>query len=157
MQFLGLTHDVPFNSATGAPAGWGMDWMRQVLPFQRTAKLCGEGDAVPTATQTRLVGHDTPFRNSAVVAGGLGVGWIFQPPPTHRSANVEVGAWGVPVCPTAVQTLGVTHDTPPKELLAAKIPVLGGLGVAWSCQLVPFQRSANGEVEIGPGSPETVK
>jgi hypothetical protein len=140
-----------------------MDSRRQVVPFQRTAKLTtlilvsGEGAADPTATQTRLVEHDTPFKDGAV-AGGLGVGWISQRPPTHRSANVEVGAAGVPDCPTAVHTSGVAHDTPLKELLAAPSPALGGgLGVGSSCQLVPFQRSANGELGIGAGIAGIVK
>jgi hypothetical protein len=67
-----------------------------------------------------------------------GVGWMRHLPPLHRSARVS-GPEPVRLSPTAVQTVRAGQAT-----LARVIswPPLG-LGVAWTCQLRPFHRSAS--------------
>src|SRR5215469_8224338 len=63
-------------------------------------------------------------------AGRTGVGWMRHLPPLHRSARVS---------PTAVQTVRAGQATPARVM---NWPPLG-LGVAWTCQLLPFHRSAS--------------
>ena len=47
--------------------------------------------------------------------------------------------------PTAVQAVGVVHDTDCRTLSE----VLAGLGVGWIVQVVPFQRSAKVSSLVG--------
>src|SRR5215469_5434275 len=63
-----------------------------------------------------------------------------QLPPLHRSARVS-GGLGVLIwlSPNAVQTVRVGQATPARKMPWAP----AGLGVAWTCQLWPFHRSAS--------------
>jgi hypothetical protein len=87
--------------------------------------------------------HDTP--DSSLSTGepsGLGVVWIAQLLPFQASANVTgLGRTpsALPWLPMAVHALAELHDTPDSRLDGAP----AGLGVVWTLQLDPFQRSAN--------------
>src|SRR5690349_18888473 len=66
-----------------------------------------------------------------------GVGWMRHLPPLHRSARVS-GPEPVRLSPNAVQTVRAGQATLARVMLGPM-----GLGVAWTCQLVPFHRSAS--------------
>jgi hypothetical protein len=119
----------PFRPLTFALAGFGVGWMRHVVPFHRSARV--RPFAVPpTAVQAEREVHETLLSVPPPV--GLGVGWMRQLVPFHRSARVRPFA----VPPTAVQAERDVHAT----LLSEPPPV--GLRVGWMRQLVPFHRSA---------------
>jgi len=72
--------DTAHRSALGDPAGVGVDWIAQVLPFHRSARvLLGLPISVnPAAVQAVADGHDTPFKPEKAGPWGLGVGWMDQ-------------------------------------------------------------------------------
>src|SRR5262252_9934260 len=59
-------------------------------------------------------------------------------PPLHRSARVS-GPEPVRLSPNAVQTVRAGQATPARKTFWAP----AGLGVAWTCQVRPFHRSAS--------------
>jgi hypothetical protein len=110
MQAVGDEHDTLFSLVK--PLGLGVLWIIvQLTPSQRSAS-CGPYSVEPTAMQVVAVGHETLLNWLSPPVGGFGVAWIDQPVPFHVSANV----WWLPAasvyCPTAVQAVDDTHDTP---------------------------------------------
>src|SRR5215471_17868607 len=65
-------------------------------------------------------------------------------PPLHRSARVVGAPSMIPLSPNAVQTVRAGQATPPRVMFWA----LAGLGVAWTCQVRPFHRSARVLVRV---------
>jgi len=127
-------HDTLFRKANWAPAGVGVGWMLQLVPFHPSARV--PAFDAPTAVQPEDVGQATLARKPPPCAG-LGVGWMLQLVPFHRSARVL--ALGVKALepPTAVHADADMHDTP-----LSVAPPWDGLGVGWMLQRVPFHRSA---------------
>ncbi len=122
----------------------GDRWIDQCLPSQRStndSEAPVSGVMVPTAVQAVGDAHDTPSRASSLSVSwaGLGVRWIDQRLPSQRSANVTMAPARLLESPTAVQTLGETHETAFRWLS----PLRGRLGVRWIDQRLPSQRSAN--------------
>jgi hypothetical protein len=130
-----------------ATAGWeiswaagssGVGWMRQAVPFQRSARIFPpEGVNVnPTAVQAAGAEQASPV---SWPPSEVGMGWMRHLVPFHRSANVPVG---LPEAsnelPTARQADGPVQAKPGR--LAAW--AFGGLGVGWMRHLVPFHRAA---------------
>src|SRR5262249_34162978 len=68
-----------------------------------------------------------------------GVGWMRHLPPLHRSARVVGAPEPIPLSPNAVQTVRAGQATPSRVMLWAP----AGLGVASTCHLTPFHRSAS--------------
>ena len=83
------------------PDPLGVDWIVQLVPFQRSASvLFGELPVVaypPTAVQAVDELHATHPSPSTVDPAGLGVARIVQLEPFHRSASVWVGSMPPPV------------------------------------------------------------
>lgn len=122
------------------PAGFGTDSIFHAVPFQRSASAPTRIAVlmVPTAVQALADVHDTLCRPAASVSAGLGVCWIFQLEPFQRSANGRSVSKLVSYVPTAIQFVAVVHAIPSKRLICGL-----GLGVDWTFQLLPFQRSAS--------------
>jgi hypothetical protein len=84
MQLEAAVHETAARFAPADPAGLGMDWSVQVLPFQDSAS--GVFDSPPwtwvpenpTAMQLDAAVHETPFRVPSFAPVGSGVGWIAQ-------------------------------------------------------------------------------
>lgn len=130
-------------TACRIPSCGGTDWIFHAVPFQRSASTPLWVTVVmvvmlPTAVQALADVHDTPRRLATSVPAGMGVGWIFQLEPFQRSANDRSVSKLVSYVPTAVQLVAVVHATPYKESTPRT-----GLGVGWTFQLLPFQRSAS--------------
>ncbi len=89
------------------PLRAGVDWINQLVPFQRSASV-PMPVAAPTAVQAVLDGHDTPLRTSPAPVG-LGVLCADQLVPFHRTANVTAAVLVVRL-PTAVQNVA-PHET----------------------------------------------
>ena len=133
--------DTPFHPLFGAPAGTGVGWTVQALPFQPSARFLEAVlvENAPTAVQALGVVHHTPMSEPPLVApdGRLTVsGFHFVP-----SQPSAMGCWITPDMnrPTAVQALAVAHDT----LINVGWFAPGGVGVVWIVQAAPFQRSAS--------------
>src|SRR6266496_5873315 len=111
--------------------------MCQVRPFHSSASVATVRDLVvvnPTVTQAEREVHDTLLRKLDAAPGGLGAAWVRHVVPADRSTRTA-GDWLVLEYPTAVQAAA--------EVQASAIRRLGPwLGVAWRCQLAPFQCSA---------------
>ncbi len=84
--------------------------------------------------------QDTPASDPEVAPAGSGVARICQVVPFQASASVTSAcatvSWDDP---TAVQAVADRQDTPLRPLISA----LAGLGVTWTCQLVPSHASAS--------------
>src|ERR1700730_2292988 len=92
VQAVAVLHDTPFRKLLTAPAGLGVGWIFQLLPFQRSASVTRVPEPLPespTAVQAVAAVHDTPIRKLPVAPVGLGVGWIAQLLPFQRSASVR--------------------------------------------------------------------
>jgi hypothetical protein len=133
-------HDTAVSSDCVAPLRFGVNWIDQLLPSQRSANIpwLPPTKACPTAVHAVVEVHDTATR--LVVLVGLAVGSIVQLVPSQRPANVPL----LPL-PTAVQAVVDVHDTPLRRLFTALV----GFGVDWIDQLVPFQLSANVRLSVG--------
>jgi hypothetical protein len=111
--------------------------MRQVPPFHSSASVATVRDLLvvaPTAMQAERVVHATPLRKLDAAPGGFGAACVRHVVPADRSTRTA-GDWLVLEYPTAVQAAA--------EAQARPIRKLGPwLGVAWRCQLAPFQCSA---------------
>jgi len=134
MQAEGDVQDTASRKACTAPAGLGVGWMVQVVPFHRSARTRPLA-VPPTAVQAVREVHDTLF--SAPPPAGVGVGWIRQLVPFHRSARVTMVRDLLVVAPTATQAECAMQATPLSELDAAP----GGFGAAWVRQKAPADRS----------------
>ena len=120
VQDLVDAHETPSSSLLVAPAGFGVCWIAQRTPFQRSASITRPLD--PIAVHAVIDAHDT---STSTPPMRLGVPCTDQLVPFHRSANVAtMPAWLVKN-PTAVQDLVDAHDTPSSPLLLAP----AGLGV----------------------------
>jgi len=113
----------------GDPTGLGVRWMRQLLPFHRSASVRCAPDLTancPTAVHAEPDGQDTPLRALAAAPRGFGVDWTVQAPPLRRSASVTPSPDSRTCKPTAVHTAVVGQDT----ALSKPFPARGfGLGV----------------------------
>jgi len=123
-----------FRKADWAPAGVGVGWMLQLVPFHPSARV--PALETPTAVHAAPDVHATLARKPPPCAG-LGVGWMVQRVPSHRSARVLAVGVKALEPPTAVQADAEVHATPLKTS-----PPCGGLGVGWMLQRVPSHRSA---------------
>src|SRR5215472_17293719 len=105
-----------------------MAWMRQAVPFHRSANgrktvLVKE---TPTAVQALAEVHDTPRKPLSDPLAGSGAGWMRHLVPFHASAR---GAPVLPlVCwrPTAVHAAGPPQET---AISAPFAPIVVGNGV----------------------------
>src|SRR5215467_5646422 len=97
-----------FRKVNCAPAGLAVGWMRQLVPFHRSARF----PALEFPTVVHADGEVQATENRAAPpCGGLGVAWVCQLLPFHRSTSVLRGVpGGVP--PTAVHADRDVHDTP---------------------------------------------
>src|SRR4051794_37581764 len=95
--------------ALSAPAGLGVVWVVQLVPFHVMAIVVSVPLEVllPTATQWVDDVHDTPFRPFAVP--GLVVVCVDQEVPFHRIARVSLPHSRLP---TAVQAVEEEQETP---------------------------------------------
>jgi hypothetical protein len=117
-----------FRKANWAPAGVGVGWMRQRVPFHPSARVPALES--PTAVHADADAHATLARKPPPAAG-LGVGWMRQVVPFHRSARAPALE-----PPAAVHADADVQDTP------LSVAPWDGLGVGWMVHLVPFHRSA---------------
>jgi len=109
-------------STASTAGGFGVVWIRQLRPFQRSASVtpgCGasDGDHCPTAVQASGVGHETPPSRvpfAPPVPLGFGVDWISHVVPFQCSANVRKFNWLSTRRPTAVHERTAGRATPLK-------------------------------------------
>jgi hypothetical protein len=134
-QAVANVHDTPLSAAPTLPTGFAVLWIVQPLPFQTSANV--RPAASPTASQAVADVHDTPLNPLSATPGGFGTLWIVQLLPFHVSAKLS---WCLALTydPTAVQAVVDGHETPFSWLALAP----AGLGVSWTDQLAPSQRSA---------------
>jgi hypothetical protein len=131
------------QATAGGEMSWaagssGVGWMRQRVPFHRSASMIPpEGVNVnPTAVQAAGAGQASPV---SWPPGEAGVGWMRHLVPFHRSARVPTGFPSLSVrAPTAAHDEADVHATPGRKLPGDP----EGLGVDWMRHLVPFHRSA---------------
>src|SRR5215468_4252879 len=117
MQNMLAAHETPNRAVPGAPAGLGVGWMVQVVPFHRSARvpvgLPKLSVRAPTAVQATADVQDTAARKPP--PAGLGVCWMGHFAPSHRSTSV----WKVPEllmdCPAAVQAEEAGQATPSRK------------------------------------------
>jgi hypothetical protein len=149
VQAVAELHDIPANPEPIDPAGTGVAWTRQLVPFHRSAsgtlvpELC---TLAPPAVQAVAEVQDTARNSLPADPAGLAVGWMRQLAPFHRSASGVVVPWVSVWAPTAVQARAEVQET-------AKNPLSGwpaGLGTGWIFQLVPVQISASGWISRAP-------
>ena len=80
----------PRRTAPKRPAGLGVGWMLQRVPFQRSAIVTTVPEAVTapaTAVQAEAEVHATEFRKVARARGRCGMGTTLQLVPFHRSES----------------------------------------------------------------------
>jgi hypothetical protein len=91
--------------------------------------------------------HETALNSACESSAGFGVVSIVQFAPSQPSASVvKTLRLGSSALPTAVQLVAEVHDTPSNRL--SDTP--DGLGVLWTDQLTPSQRSASAELPACP-------
>ena len=83
MHAVTFVHDTPERVLLVAPLGLGVDWIAQVLPFQRATSA--PVLLAPTAVHALAAVHDTDDRLPPPL--GLGVVWMLQLVPFQRSAS----------------------------------------------------------------------
>ncbi len=143
MHAAAEVHATPCSRLLAALAGFGVGWMLQWAPFQRSASVfvgMPELSVVkPTAVQAEADMHATALSRLPGTPAGFGVGWILHLVPFQRSASVAVGFPArSDAKPTAVQTDPDWHATAVRMLPL----VPAGFGVRTMLHRVPFQRSA---------------
>ena len=114
---------VTADSLLGDPPGLGVRWMRQLLPFHRSARVRCAPDLTancPTAVHAEPDGQDTALRALVAAPGGFGVDWTAQTPPVRRSASVTPSPDALTCAPTAVHTEVVGQDTALRKPFAAR-------------------------------------
>ena len=92
VQTVAELHDTASMALVVAPAGSGVVWVLQAVPFHASAKVTSEFELLssnPTAVQAVAEVHDTPYKALATAPLGLGVVWIPQVVPFHTSAKVS--------------------------------------------------------------------
>jgi hypothetical protein len=108
-HLVGEMQETAVSSLKVAPAGAGVDWIVQLLPFQRSASgaVPAPDGWSPTAMHSDAFVHDT--LSSRLPACGSGTGWAVQPDEVLISdSNCLVVAERVP---TAMQLFGEAHET----------------------------------------------
>ena len=78
VQDLREAQDTPSSWLLIASVGFGVRWIAQLLPFQRSASVAPGFH--PSAVHANLDAHDTPTS----APPGFGVRWIAQVVPFHR-------------------------------------------------------------------------
>jgi hypothetical protein len=102
-------HDTPASPIP--PAGLGIGWTAQLVPFQRSARFFIEA-VFPTAVQADAEVHETATRASPVLAE-VGAVWALHLVPFQPSVIVPVGLPELSTAmPTAMQALADGHETP---------------------------------------------
>src|SRR5215472_12276049 len=103
-------HDTPVRNTLLAPAGFGVPWIAQPTPFQRSASETGMPARMtsPTTMQKLAALHDTAFRLLLLALSGAAC--PFHDVPSHVCANVRNPALSSSD-PTARQELGVAQET----------------------------------------------
>ena len=105
MQAVAALQDTAANPVPTDRPTTGVAWMRQVLPFHRSASdtvmllpplLAPAWPAAPlivvapTAMQAAVAEHDTARNSLPVDPAGAGVAWMFQARPCQASASSSV-------------------------------------------------------------------
>ena len=142
VQAVAEVHDTALRTLAVAPAGLGVAWMDQAVPFQCSASVPWRPPLLkeyPVAVHALAEVHDTPLRALALAPAGLGVAWMDQAVPFQCSASVPWRPRPLKEFPVAVHAAAEVHETALKMLPEAP----AGCGVAWMDQFVPFQRSAS--------------
>jgi hypothetical protein len=108
MQNVRAVQETPKRAVPGAPAGLGVGWMVQFVPFHRSARvpvgLPKLSVRAPTAVQATDDMQDTAARKPP--PAGAGVCWTRHRAPSHRSARGRFAAM-----PVAVQAERAVQDT----------------------------------------------
>src|SRR5262249_54640312 len=84
-------HDTASRKLPCAPAGLGVAWTRQRVPFHRSAKVTSVPEPFPeppAAEHAGAAGQDRAPRKLNGAPERLGVAWTRQRVPFHRSAKV---------------------------------------------------------------------
>ena len=148
VQALADEHDTADRDVNSAPAGLGVDWIVQLVPFQDSASgavVPGPVPGVwPTAMQELADLHDTAVKklSTAEPDGSIAV----QPAPSQLSASGRIvpSEEVLATLPTAMQALADVQDTP---LRAPPRPP--GSGVGWIVQAeLPDFCSASGTLVL---------
>src|SRR5215468_3674740 len=125
MHALVAGHDTLIRKLWTAPAGLGVDWTVQVVPFQRSASVFSEPPLAtsPTAVHTFAPLHDTPLR---LLFDALGVVPTVQNLPFQVSTTASKTLPLSSSPPTAAQKLVDGHDTVCRPLARAPAGTSGG-------------------------------
>jgi len=114
MHTVDDAHDTPLRTILVPAAGFGVAWIVQMLPLQRSANVTSLPLLLvkdPTATQVGRATHETPLSALLVAPLGSGVAWTFHVEPFQRSANDAPMPEMSVEDPTATQAALDTHDT----------------------------------------------
>ena len=100
MQAVAALQDTAASPVPTDRPGFGVAWIRQLVPFQRSASdtvMLLPPDAprppgvlivvAPTAEQAAAAEHDTARNSLPVDPAGLGVAWMLHFVPFHASAS----------------------------------------------------------------------
>ena len=84
--------EIPVSETSAPPAGSGMDWTTQAVPFHASASaVVPELPAwEPTASQEAAAVHDTAARPEELAPAGIGAACSFQAVPFQLSASGAV-------------------------------------------------------------------
>ena len=111
---LAEVHDTPLRALTEAPAGLGVAWMDQAVPFQCSASVPWRPplpEEYPVAVHALAEVHETALKMLPEASAGCGVAWIDQLVPSQRSASSAALPALLASYPTAVQAVAEEHDT----------------------------------------------
>jgi len=90
VQARAAVQDTAVKPLPSDRAGLGEAWIRQTLPFHRSASVrpfLAFPAELPTAVQARTEVHDTARNSLEVAPAGRGVAWRRHRPPVQRSAS----------------------------------------------------------------------
>lgn len=90
VQADGPVQSTPKNPAPPVPAGLGVGWMRQRLPFHRSAMVTQVPEALrasATAVQAEAEVQDTDCSRVTGAPGRCGIGTTLHRVPFHRSES----------------------------------------------------------------------
>ena len=114
MEAVAELHDIPANPEPIEPAGSGVTWTRQLVPFHRSASgtLVPELSMfAPPAVQAVAEVQDTARNSLPGDPAGLAVAWMLHAVPFHRSASEVLVPWVSVRAPTAVQARAEGQET----------------------------------------------
>jgi hypothetical protein len=133
--------DTALSTMSVAPAGFGVTWVAQVVPFHTstsvTLELCRLLPLNPTAVQAVAELHDTAFSWLARAPEALGIDWTAHAVPFQSSAKATTLPLLLTNSPTDVQAVTEVHDTAASTLAKAR----AGLGVRWIVHVLPLYTS----------------